>query len=147
MKTLTLIDKAFLLKKTLLFNALDLDLLLTISDKMGVTECQAGEILFQIEQEAHRMYFIIEGQMEILDRHNQLLASLKEGDFFGDESIFNEKRRDYCARGLSFCTLLTLSRSHLMTIISEYPGVALVLLQAYAAAMPFRLPKISGGTR
>ncbi len=138
MKTLTLIDKAFLLKRTPLFNALDLDLLLTIADKLGVVNFDAGDFVFLAKEEANRMYFIIKGQIEISDKHSQPLCLLEQGDFFGEESLFNNKVRAYEA----FCPietkLLTLSRTNLYTIISECPPVAVGFLQVYTSALNFR---------
>ncbi len=59
MKHLTLIDKAFLLKRTLPFSSLDLNLLLAIADKLGFMIFDPKEYIFVIEEEANRMYFII----------------------------------------------------------------------------------------
>ena len=61
MTRLTLIDKAFLLKRTPLFSALDLDLLLTIADKLGLVAFEPKDWIFVAEEEANRMYFIVKG--------------------------------------------------------------------------------------
>ncbi len=93
MKPLNLIDKAFLLKKTPLFGTLDLDLLLTISDKMDLSLFKNGAKIFSMDQEAHRMYLIVEGKINIFNRQGELLSELGAGEFFGDEALFNEKPR------------------------------------------------------
>ncbi len=138
MRNLNLIDKAFLLKKTALFGALDLDILLSIADKMEMLHYHPDDLIFQIHQEAQRMYLIISGQICITDGH-QKLAELKAGDFFGDEAIFSEKKRAYAATCSTRVELLALTRSHLLSIIHECPSVALSLLEAYANQQPFRL--------
>jgi CRP-like cAMP-binding protein len=138
MKTWTLIDKAFALKKSALFSDLDLDLLLAIGDKMNTTHFEEGQIIFPINQEAHRMYFIAEGSVCIEDEENQLLSELPKGDFFGDESLFNDKPRSYQAKAKKESTLLTLSKTHLMTIIEECPSVAIRFLYAFALSTGFR---------
>ncbi len=139
MRNLNLIDKAFLLKKTSLFGALDLDLLLSIGDKMEVLHFRPSETIFQYEQDAHRMYLIISGEILIQNKCHQLLAELGMGDFFGDEALFNEQKRAYSASCKSKVELLALSRSHLLSIIYECPSVALALLESYTATIPFRL--------
>jgi CRP/FNR family transcriptional regulator, cyclic AMP receptor protein len=138
MKPLTLIDKVFLLKKTRLFGNLDLDLLLTIADKMGMVSFKAGSKIFHLNQEANRMYLIVEGSITIQDSQHHSIGHLSKFDFFGDEAIFNEKPRAYEAISHTDTLLLTLSRSHLLTIITECPSVAIGLLEVYAANIGFR---------
>lgn len=138
MKRLTLIDKAFLLKRTILFGALDLDLLLAIADKLGIVSFDPGDFIFVAHEEANRMYFIIKGQVDIRAADSQPICSLRTGEFFGEESLFNEKPRAYEAFSPTETHLLTLSRTNLFSIISECPIVALGFLQVYTSAMTFR---------
>ena len=138
MKALTLIDKAFLLKRTAIFSALDLDLLLTIADKLGLVVAEPGEVIFFAGEEANRMYFIVKGQVEIRAKAQQVIDTLEPGDFFGEESLFNNKPRGYEAFTPVETHVLTLSRTNLYTIISECPSVAVGFLQVYTAALHFR---------
>jgi CRP/FNR family transcriptional regulator, cyclic AMP receptor protein len=139
MRSLNLIDKAFLLKKTSLFTALDLDLLLSIADKMESIHFRPIDTIFQLDQDAYRMYLIVSGQVGITDKNGVQVAELTPGDFFGDEAMFNEKRRTYIAFCKTKVELLSLSRSHLLSIIQECPSVALALLESYTANLTFRL--------
>ena len=138
MKRITLLDKAFLLKKTPLFGTLDLDLLLPIADKLELIDYDKGEVIFSAKDQAHRMYLIIQGTVALKNSEGVLLTELKAPGFFGDEAIFNEQPRAYSAISQTDALLLTLSRTHLLTIISECPSVAVGFLQVYSAALPFR---------
>lgn len=138
MKKLTLIDKAFLLKRTPLFSSLDLDLLLTVGDKLGLIVSSAGDTLFTTNEEANRMYFIVKGQVDLRTHSHQLICSLEQGNFFGEEALFNNKPRSYEAFTPIETHLLTLSRTNLFTIISECPSVALNFLQLYTSSLSFR---------
>lgn len=138
MSKITLIDKAFFLKRTLPFNGLDLDLLLAIADKLQVATFERGEIIFGVNEEAFRMYFIVKGDVEVRDSQHKVLATLHSEEFFGDESLFNDKARAYEAFSKTDTTLLSLSRTNLLAIISECPSVAVGLLQAYASLASFR---------
>ena len=135
---LNLIEKAFLLKKTALFRALDLDLLLSIAEKLENCVLAKGGQIFEIGQDAKQMYLITQGRVQIIDSTGTSIAELFEGEFFGDEALLNEKPRGYTATAASDVSLLALSRSHLLTIISECPSVALGLLEAYTAKLSFR---------
>jgi len=136
MKKLTLIDKALLLKKTSLFESLDLDLLLPIADKLTPVEYDPEETVFGAGEQGNRMFLIVEGQVNLYNNQQSIVLGIK--DFFGDESLFNEQPRTYAAVSKTDSTLLTLSRTNLLTIISEAPSVAVALLQVYTTATPFR---------
>lgn len=142
MKRLTLLDKAFILKSSPLFAQLDLDLLLPIADKLNLINCSSGDTIFSIKEDAHRMYFIVKGMVAMLDHHGNPLASIGPNEFFGDEALFSEQPRAYEAKCQSDTVLLGLSRTNLLTIISECPTVAVGLLNAYASTTPFRLRRL-----
>lgn len=144
MKLLTLIDKAFLLKRTLPFSNLNLDLLLTIADKLTAVNFEPNDYIFVVEEEANRMYFIVRGQVQLQGEQKEFTYTLTNGDFFGEESLFNNKPRKYSAFAPIETQVLTLSRSNLYTIISECPSVAVGFLQVYTAELPLRPHKKYG---
>lgn len=139
MKLLTLIDKAFLLKRTPLFAMLDLDLLLVISDKLETLRLDAEDVVFAISDPGTRVYFIVKGTIEIQSQNGKGPIRLATPDFFGDESLFSEKPRAYQAKAVTETQLLSLSKPNLLTIISECPQVAVGLLQAYASTNQMRI--------
>ena len=141
MKDLTLIEKSFFLKKVEIFNDLDLDLLLAIADKLSQDLYDKGEKVFALSQVANRIYFIAKGKVKIADEMHNLITTLSIGDYFGDEGLFNYSPRAYEAECLQDSLILTLSRTHLLTIISESPSVAINLLHSYAKSLPCRLKK------
>ena len=138
MKQLSLIERAFFLKKVKLFSELDLDSLLAIAEKLHHDDYDTNEKVFMPGQVANRIYLIAQGTVQILDEKARPLIQLSGSDFFGDESLFNEQSRTYSAICKTDCLFLTLSRSHLLSIISECPAVAIVLLQAYAQQLSCR---------
>lgn len=138
MKPLSQIEKAFFLKKVKPFSELDLDLLLAVAEKLYYDEYDTNERVFAHGQAANRMYLIVRGSVEISDEKMRPLYTLGSADFFGDESLFNEQPRSYGAICKADTQLLTLSRSHLLSVISECPSVAVSLLQCYAQELPCR---------
>ncbi len=135
---MSLIEKAFLLKESPLFSNLNLDELLSISDKLEMIGFKKGATLFTSSQDATRLFLIIEGTIEILSKSGEKIATLAEGEIFGDEALFSEKPRAYTAIAATPVKVLTLSRSHLLAIIDECPAVALNFLEAYASHWDFR---------
>lgn len=138
MKQLSLVEKAFFLKKTFLFKDLDLDLLIAIADNMSQDIYDAQEKTFDINQRANRMYFIVHGSVEILDNDNKVIQTLNSTDFFGDESLFNDKLRQYKSICKTDSLILTITKTNLLNVISECPSVALALLKKYAQITPCR---------
>lgn len=134
----SLIEKAFFLKKMRLFNELDLEILLAVAEKLHEDAYEANEKVFTPGQVANRIYFIWSGSVQILDERNKPLSELSANDYFGDESLFNEQPRTYTALCKSDTLFLTMSRSHLLSIISECPSVAVLLLQSYSTQLPCR---------
>lgn len=143
MKRLTLIDKAFILKASTLFTELDLELLLPIADKLTTLNCKTGETVFAYGETAHRLYLIVKGSIAIRNQMGEDLTVLEAQEFFGDEAIFGEQLRKYQAVCQKDTLLLALSHTHLLSIISESPNVALSLLYAYASTTSFRARKVT----
>lgn len=121
-----------------LFSDLDLEILLAIAEKLHEDDYDKDEKVFTPGQVANRIYLIYSGSVQIFDEHRRLLAELCVGDYFGDESLFNEQPRGYAASCKTDTLFLTLSRSHLLSIISECPSVAVTLLQSYSHELPCR---------
>ncbi len=133
---MNLIEKAFFLKKTVLFEGLDLDLLLTVADQVEIEQFTPGQKIFETGQSANNLYLLVSGAVRIENETQHYL--LKEGEYFGDESLFYAKPRSYKAVSLDRVTLLQLSRSHVLTILAECPSVALALLRGYTKLLEMR---------
>lgn len=121
-----------------LFSDLDLEILLAIAEKLHEDDYDKDEKVFTPGQVANRIYLIASGAVLIYDEQRRFLAELSAGDYFGDESLFNELPRGYAATCKTDTLFLTLSRSHLLSIISECPSVAVTLLQSYSHELPCR---------
>lgn len=141
MTTLTLIDKAFYLKKCIPFHSLNLNLLLAIADKFSISHYKANETIFDCGTEGNRLFFIYSGQVSVTSPNFSTEYTLKDLDFFGEESIFNHHPRGYRVITQTETKLLTLSRTHLYAILLECPSVSIGFLQNYAATIDFRLHK------
>ena len=138
MKPLSLIERAFFLKKVRLFSELDLDSLLAIAEKLHHDDYDATEKVFTPGQVANRIYLIAQGTVQVFDEKGRCLCDLSAPEFFGDESLFNDQSRCYSVTCKTDCMFLTLSRSHLLSIISECPAVAVSLLQSYSQQLSCR---------
>lgn len=139
MKQLSLIEKAFFLKRVSLFEDLDLDMLIAIADKMNQDIYDKDEVVFEKTHKPLRMYFIAKGSVDLWDEEH--LATIHAEHFFGDEALFSENLRTYKAICSEDALLLTLTKPNLLTIISECPSVAIALVSQYAKTKSCRLKK------
>lgn len=133
---MNLIDKAFFLKKIPLFASLDLDLLLTIADKMSCEMRKKETPIFQMGQEASLIYFLAAGDVTLQNKQTSL--HILAPDYFGEESCLSGKARTYSAHCRSDTCLLTLTQPHFLAILTECPQAALSLLESYASSIDFR---------
>jgi CRP/FNR family cyclic AMP-dependent transcriptional regulator len=132
MKTLSLIDKSFLLKNSPFFANLDLEILFSIASKSEIFEYEEGQSVFNIGEEGQRIYLIFKGKIRVNE------FELGQGEAFGDEALFNNLPRQYQALCISQTYLLSLDKTTLITIMMECPEVALNFCQEYAASLSFR---------
>lgn len=138
----SLIDKAFLLKKVKLFCSLDMDFLLAISEKTEVSHYKSGTEIFRSGQSGTRMYIIAEGIVEIRVSDKKDIVTIWElgaPECFGDESLLNEKPRGYEASAKMDLKLLSFSKTQFLNILEECPSVALAFLETYATKTTFRI--------
>ena len=142
----SLIEKAFFLKKVRLFSELDLELLLAVAEKLHEDDYDANERIFTPGQVANRIYLIAQGTVQILDEKMKPLCELTNSEYFGDESLFNDLPRAYAAVCKTDALFLTLSRSHLLSIISECPSIAVAILQSYSHELPCRHKGVPAAT-
>lgn len=141
MKELSLIETAFLLKKTDLFQELDLDMLISIADKAHQDIYDPKEEVFITGQKAYRFYIIAKGSVEIFYPSQILITSLKEHDCFGEESLLNDDPRCYDAVCTTNTLFITLSKPLLLNVISEAPQIAITLLEKFSKNYPCRFIK------
>jgi CRP-like cAMP-binding protein len=134
---LSLLDKAFFLKKTQFFGALDLDLLLILAEKAEPISFKKGGIIFSSQSETHRMYLIVDGEV-IVEYQKDPSLTLRRGDCFGDEALFSQKTHSYKASCQCNTVLLILLRSHILSLIEQSPAFACSLLEIYTDKVPFR---------
>lgn len=135
---MNLIDKAFLLKKTSIFNSLDMDFLLAISDKAEVVCFKQNVPIFLENQPSFSFYIISEGFVTLSQTASPHIVKLKPRDCFGEEGLFSNKSRGYSAKTTSHVKALTLTKGVFLCIVEECPSIALYLLELYAKQISLR---------
>ncbi len=94
---------------------------------------QEGEVIFAEDETGDTMYIIRVGRVEIRKRaagKQIVLAVLKEGDFFGEMSLFGDSRRSATAVALENGILICIGKKMLDQQLSRVPEWFLVMFKA-----------------
>jgi CRP/FNR family cyclic AMP-dependent transcriptional regulator len=134
--------KTDLLKGVDLFSALDDQQLDTIAAMIIEKSYRKGDIILMEDDESNQSLFIIaKGEVKVVltaeDGREAILASLKEGDFFGEMSLLDQEPRSATVRAVEESRLLTIRREDFLQAMKKQPDLALTLL----AEMSRRLRK------
>jgi uncharacterized membrane protein len=97
----------------------------------------AGEVLFRKGEPGSSMYVIEEGEIEILlpvdpPVNEVQLSVLKEGEFFGELSLFADTPRTATARALVETRLVEMQRGDFITFVMERPSIGISMLSEMA---------------
>ena len=94
-----------------------------------------GEIIVNQGEEANCMYVIQEGFVEVflIQAEKEIhLATLQEGDFFGEIPLFERETRHTSVRAMGTVRVITVDRRTLNTSIQKDPSLAYRILQTMA---------------
>lgn len=102
-----------------------------------VRKLRAGETLFRKGEHGSSMYVIEEGEIEILlpvdpPINEMILSTFKEGEFFGELSLFADTPRTASARALIDTSLVEMQRGDFITFVMERPSVSVSMLAEMA---------------
>jgi CRP-like cAMP-binding protein len=109
----------------------DLQKLGRASDEIGV---RAGKVLVQEGRPGHEFFLIEHGTAEVR-RKNRKVATLGEGDYFGELSLLDRGPRSATVIAATDMTLIVLGQREFAGVIDEVPALAHKLLAAMATRL------------
>lgn len=84
-----------------------------------------GDYIFKEDDPASNMYFVISGELEVLNKNeDQILAKMKSGDFFGEIALVKQIPRSATVRASTYCHLYKLKRKTFKSVIVNHPEIA-----------------------
>ena len=133
--------------RTPLFSDLTRDELFTVIGKVKHQIISPGVFVFQEGDRGDSIYIVVSGELDIIARdkkgNNVVLATLKEGDFFGEFGFFSNARREASVRATTPASILEIVKSDIDDIIARHKRVAEVLFNFYKERVVDRLMAIS----
>ena len=86
-----------------------------------------GEDILRIGEPGKEMYFICRGQVEAFDADGRSLATLVEGDYFGEKSLMLSTPRSANIKATTPCDLFALEKHELDRVMKDHPHFAATL--------------------
>jgi uncharacterized membrane protein len=122
------------LRSVPLFASLTDNAAIELRNLLAITDVAAGAQLFHKGDTGDAMYLIETGRVRISitdeDRKEITLAELAQGDFFGEMSIIDGRKRSADSTVIEDGRLAVLSRPDFLTFVRANPDVALGMLGA-----------------
>ena len=119
-----------------IFADLDTTELNIISQHMHVSRVESGDIVFSEGDPGDKMYFIVDGTLDILktvgDQLEKKIAVQAPGGSIGEMAVIGDFSRTATVKACSDATLLTLSRRRLYQICDDHPKIGVKILMAIA---------------
>lgn len=94
------------------------------AEKCSQRECQPGEVIIQESNTGDNFFIIKSGSVEVTHKKRkgiEKLATLVDGDYFGEMSIFYYRRRTATITAQEKTTLLVISQRDLKQIARKWP--------------------------
>ena len=80
-----------------------------------------GDEVVSFGDEGDKMYFINSGSLDVIIENGSVVASLSDGNFFGEMALLMDTKRTATIRCNSYCDLLSLNREDFNLALEEYP--------------------------
>jgi len=82
----------------------------------------AGDYITKVGEFAEEMYFIKEGEVEVLATDNKTrIAILREGAYFGEIGLLLTGKRTVTLRALTFCVFEVIHKDDFDQLMTNYP--------------------------
>ncbi len=115
-------QKVMLLRKTSLFEVLPGEILLTIAEESEDREMVQDEKIFSKGDSPDGLYIVASGTLNV-KRGNQIISTLKEGDFFGEIGLLDDSARVADVIAHTDGTLLFIEKEIFDSITEDLPEV------------------------
>ncbi len=126
------------LRKIPLFSSLPADVLQEVSRYLLLRCVPQGELVFAECSPGDALYIIESGEVTLVSdaaSEKEVLAYLKEGDFFGEMALLTGKTRSMAAKALTDVNLWTLYRADFSDLTIQYPALNLALTETLSARL------------
>lgn len=123
-------DRTFVskhLRHISLLNGLTSRQLEDVSDRLHPVTFRAGEVILQEGLPGDEMYLIESGQVEVIAGNGVPLATLREGEFFGEMALLTGRPRIATVKAVTDLDLWALGKADFDDLLLKYPALTITL--------------------
>ncbi|TAE22729.1 MAG: hypothetical protein EAZ92_15505 [Candidatus Kapaibacterium sp.] len=80
-----------------------------------------GDVVFRYGEEGDKMYFVAHGRLEVVNRHEEVVAILEEGDIFGEVALLLQQPRSATVRAVEYCDVYVLDNNAFQAALMRHP--------------------------
>lgn len=84
-----------------------------------------GQSVIRIGEMGDEMYIISHGKLEVISSEGKIIATIGEGQFFGEIALLEERSRNADVRAVTYCDLYKLSKKDFIEIIKSHEDLLL----------------------
>ncbi|WP_274362777.1 Crp/Fnr family transcriptional regulator [Paenibacillus thermotolerans] len=121
------------LQKVSLFQGLNEDQIVKISEITTRKGFRAGTVLFQQNEIGNVFYIVLTGSVKIYTSNaageEKILSTFKAGDSFGELALIDGKPRSASAQTLEDSTFLTISGNDFLKLLQTHFDISLAIMQ------------------
>lgn len=134
MKTNSIADIMPYVKKVELFRYLTDSQIERLFRNCIIKHCKKNDTVFYQSDTSTDLYIILQGAVKAMlidkDCNEFVLATMSDGDFFGEMSLLDGQPRSATIVALQDCSFAVLKREHFLKAIYEEPKIAVQLLSS-----------------
>jgi glucose-6-phosphate 1-dehydrogenase len=109
------------LEKVPLFQGADAVLLGSLIMALKPVVFQPGDVVIRKGEVGSEMYLISRGDVEVIDEGGRVVATLGEGNFFGEISLMTSAPRNATVRAKSYCDFFVLDKTDFARVLKDRP--------------------------
>lgn len=112
-----------LVAKVPIFSKLDSGTISEIARLLVIRRFTKNEVIVKKGDIGNAMYFILEGEVNVIIKKKQEPILLKQGDFFGEIALLKDVKRTATVKATRRCEMLELTTYDLKRLIQSRPGI------------------------
>jgi CRP-like cAMP-binding protein len=133
------------------FETLTSEELLVVVEHINFVEIEPGEILFKEGEDADSVYFVIEGELDVIKEsvgeragsEPVLISTLSKGRSIGEMSVIDKTPRSATIKVRTKAILATLAAEGFDLILLNHPKIGIKILKGIARLLSLNLRKTS----
>ena len=115
--------------KVPMFRGLSITFITALVVRLKPLLCLDDDYIIRDGEVGNEMYFLLKGDVQVIDPEGGIIASLPAGAFFGEMALVYNEKRNASVRAAKTCELLVLTRKAFEEVMLQFPDEATVITQ------------------